>query len=248
MCIRDRLQPVGFGTERLEERFVELFPSVPFAVLDRDAAARRGGAAAVLDEFESGRARALLGTQMVAKGHDFPGATALAVLDADALLSFPDFRASERTFQLVTQAAGRVGRGELPGVVAVQTARPDHEAIQCAVRQDHAAFADSELAFRRAFRYPPFAHLLLALWTDDDLPKAEAAARDGHALLAASLGAGSSVRLLGPAPAPMERLKGHWRIHLLVKATRREEIAAAARLLAGLKRPPRIDVDPQNML
>ena len=187
---------------------------------------------------------------MVAKGHDFPGATALAVLDADALLSFPDFRASERTFQLVTQAAGRVGRGELPGVVAVQTARPDHEAIQCAVRQDHVAFADSELAFRRAFRYPPYARLLLALWTDDDLAKAEEAAREGHARLAASLAAASTgtVRLLGPAPAPMERLKGHWRIHLLVKATRLEEIAAAAHILAGLKRPPKIDVDPQNML
>lgn len=246
-CGGGPLQPVGFGTERLEERFAELFPGVSFAVLDRDAAARRGGAASVLADFESGRARALLGTQMVAKGHDFPNATALAVLDADALLSFPDFRASERTFQLVTQAAGRVGRGERPGTVAVQTARPDHEAIQCAVRQDHVAFADSELAFRRAFRYPPYALLLLALWSGDDASRAESGARAGHAALAEAF-AGTTVRLLGPAPAPIERIKGLWRFHLLVKATRREEIAKAARILGALKEPPRIDVDPQNML
>src|SRR5207244_5908868 len=172
---------VGFGTQRLADRFEEVFPAVTYAVLDRDSASRRGGAARVLDDFESGRARALLGTQMVAKGHDFPNATALAVLDADALLSFPDFRASERTFQLVTQAAGRVGRGERPGLVAVQTCRPDHEAIRAAVSQDQAAFAEAELRFRRAFRYPPFAHLLLALWTDEELGKAEAAARAGGA-------------------------------------------------------------------
>src|SRR5207253_9081694 len=115
------------------------------------------------DDFESGRAQALLGTQMVAKGHDFPNATALAVLDADALLSFPDFRSAERTFQLVTQAAGRIGRGEKGGVVLVQTARPGHEAIRHAAAQDTDAFADAELRFRRAFRYPPFARLLLAL-------------------------------------------------------------------------------------
>ena len=162
--------PVGFGTERLAERFEEVFPGIPYAVLDRDAASRRGGAARVLADFESGTAKALLGTQMVAKGHDFPNATVLAVLDADALLSFPDFRSAERTFQLVTQAAGRVGRGERPGIVAVQTARPEHEAIAAAVAQDHPRFAEGELRFRRTFAYPPFSHLLLALWTAKELP------------------------------------------------------------------------------
>ncbi len=120
---------------------------------------------------------------MVAKGHDFPNATALAVLDADALLSFPDFRASERTFQLVTQAAGRVGRGDKPGIVAVQTSRPGHEAIRAAVRQDHAAFADAELRFRKAFRYPPYTRLLLALFADADLAKAHRAAGQAFAAL-----------------------------------------------------------------
>lgn len=246
-CASETLMPIGFGTERLAERFEELFPGVPFAVLDRDAAARKGGAAGVLADFESGRARALLGTQMVAKGHDFPNATALAVLDADALLSFPDFRSAERTFQLVTQAAGRVGRGERPGLVAVQTSRPEHEAIRAAVLQDHARFAEAELAFRRAFRYPPFTHLVLALWSGPEREEAEAAARAGSTALAAAKEA-AGVRLLGPAPAPLERLKGEWRFHLLLKSESRDALAAAARFLASLDAPPRLDVDPQSLM
>ena len=239
--------PVGFGTERLAERFAERFPGISYAVLDRDAAARRGGAAGVLMDFEAGRAQALLGTQMVAKGHDFPNATALAVLDADALLSFPDFRSAERTFQLVTQAAGRVGRGDRPGTVAVQTARPDHEAIRAAVNQDHATFAEAELRFRKAFRYPPYTHLLLALFADVELAKAHHAAGAAFAALA-SAEVAREVRILGPAPAPLERLKGLWRYHLVVKAERREAIAEAGRLLAALPEPPKLDVDPQNLL
>lgn len=243
-CGSDVLMPVGFGTERLAERFEELFPEVPYAVLDADAAARRGGAARVLADFESGAARALLGTQMVAKGHDFPNATVLAVLDADALLSFPDFRSAERTFQLVTQAAGRVGRGEKAGVVAVQTARPDHEAIAAAVAQDHARFAEGELRFRRAFSYPPFSHLLLALWTARELPRAEEAARAGRAAVAAH----PRVRLLGPAPAPLERLKGLYRVQLLLRSDSREALAEAGDVLRLLPEPPRLDRDPQSLL
>ncbi len=247
-CGSEVLMPVGFGTERLAERFEEAFPGIPYAVLDRDAAARRGGAAGVLADFESGRARALLGTQMVAKGHDFPDATALAVLDADAILSFPDFRSAERTFQLVTQAAGRVGRGERPGIVAVQTARPDHEAIRAAVAQDHRRFAEGELRFRRAFGYPPFSHLLMALWTAKEQERALAGARAGRTALEAAGMASSGVRILGPAPAPLERLKGLYRVQLLLKADAREPLAGAGVLLAGLPDPPRLDRDPQSLL
>jgi primosomal protein N' (replication factor Y) len=246
-CASETLMPIGFGTERLAERFEELFPKVRYSVLDRDAAARRGGAAGILLDFEEGRSQALLGTQMVAKGHDFPGATALAVLDADALLSFPDFRSAERTFQLVTQAAGRVGRGEKPGLVAVQTSRPDHPAIAAAVRQDPAAFADAELRFRRTFRYPPFTHLLLALWADADAATAFRAATEGSAAVSSSPIAGS-VRLLGPAPAPLERLKGLSRVQLLIRSESREALAAAGAVLSSLEVPPRLDVDPQNLL
>jgi len=243
-CGSEVLMPVGFGTERLSERFEETFPGIPYAVLDRDAAARRGGAARVLADFESGTAQALLGTQMVAKGHDFPNATVLAVLDADALLSFPDFRSAERTFQLVTQAAGRVGRGERPGIVAVQTARPDHEAIAAAVAQDHSRFAEGELRFRRSLGYPPFSHLLLALWTARELPDAEAAAWAGRSAIAAH----PRLRLLGPAPAPLERLKGLYRVQLLVKSDSREALAEAGESLKALAHPPRLDRDPQSLL
>ena len=243
-CRSDVLMPVGFGTERLAERFEEVFPGVPYAVLDRDAAARRGGAARVLADFEAGCARALLGTQMVAKGHDFPNATVLAVLDADAILSFPDFRSAERTFQLVTQAAGRVGRGDKPGIVAVQTGRPDHPAIAAALRQDHPAFAEEELRFRRAFGYPPFSHLLLALWTARELPEAEQAARAGRAAIEPL----PRLRLLGPAPAPLERLKGLYRVQLLVRSDSREALAEAGEKLRGLPAPPRLDRDPQSLL
>lgn len=243
-CRSDVLMPVGFGTERLAERFEELFPGVPYAVLDRDAAARRGGAARVLADFESGAAQALLGTQMVAKGHDFPNATVLAVLDADALLSFPDFRSAERTFQLVTQAAGRVGRGERPGLVAVQTARPEHEAIAAAVAQDHPRFAEGELRFRRTLGYPPFSHLLLALWTAKELAEAEAAARAGRAAITGL----PRLRLLGPAPAPLERLKGQYRVQLLVRSDSRDALAAAGEALGRLPEPPRLDRDPQSLL
>lgn len=243
-CGSEVLMPVGFGTERLAERFEEIFPGIPYAVLDRDAASRRGGAARVLADFESGTAKALLGTQMVAKGHDFPNATVLAVLDADALLSFPDFRSAERTFQLVTQAAGRVGRGERPGIVAVQTARPEHEAIAAAVAQDHPRFAEGELRFRRTFAYPPFSHLLLALWTAKELPEAEAAARVGRA----AIGSLPRLRLLGPAPAPLERLKGMYRVQLLIKSDSREALAEAGEKLRSLEVPPRLDRDPQSLL
>ncbi len=243
-CGSEILMPVGFGTERLAERFEEVFPGTPYAVLDRDAAARRGGAARVLADFESGAARALLGTQMVAKGHDFPNATVLAVLDADALLSFPDFRSAEKTFQLVTQAAGRVGRGERPGIVAVQTARPEHEAIAAAVAQDHPRFAEGELRFRRAFGYPPYSHLLLALWTAKELAEAESAARAGRAALAGL----PRLRLLGPAPAPLERLKGLYRVQVLARSESREALAEAGERLRSLDVPPRLDRDPQSLM
>lgn len=246
-CQSESLMPVGFGTERLAERFEEAFPGVPYAVLDRDAAARRGGAARVLLDFESGRARALLGTQMVAKGHDFPNATALAVLDADALLSFPDFRAAERTFQLLTQAAGRVGRGDKPGIVTIQTARPEHPAIRAAVQQDHRLFSDAELEFRKTFSYPPYSFLLLCLWSGESLPGTSEAAAAGRRALDAAFDR-KSLRILGPAPAPLERLKGKYRFQILLKAFNRDVLREAGSVLRRLPDPPLLDIDPQNLL
>src|SRR5262249_27057373 len=152
------LEAIGAGTERVGDRFAELFPGIPYAVLDRDTARRRG-AAAVVEDVLSGRVACLIGTQLVAKGHDFPGVTAVGVLSADTLLNFPDFRAGEKMFQLVAQVAGRAGRGRTPGTVHVQTFHPQHPAIRHAARHDIDGFAQDEIAFRRAFFYPPFCEL-----------------------------------------------------------------------------------------
>jgi primosomal protein N' (replication factor Y) len=242
------LEAIGAGTERVAERFAALFPGVAYAVLDRDTARRRG-AQTVIDDVISGRARCLIGTQMVAKGHDFPNVTAVGVLSADTVLNFPDFRAAEKTFQLVAQVAGRAGRGEAPGTVHVQTFHPGHPAIRSAAAHDVDGFASSELEFRRAFFYPPFCELALVLVSSADRDRAEQAA--------ASLGrelknSGPALRLSGPAPAPLERLLGRWRFQILLRGSDRRRVLAA---LEGAvpERPPAgvhiaVDVDPQDLM
>ncbi len=242
------LEAIGAGTERVAERFAELFPGVSFVVLDRDTA-RRQGAGAVLEEVISRRAQCLIGTQMVAKGHDFPGVTAVGVLSADTLLNFPDFRAAEKTFQLVAQVAGRAGRGETPGTVHVQTFHPDHPAIRRASRHDVDGFAAEELAFRRSFFYPPFAQLASVVVSSPDREKAQAAARSLGEAVAASP---SALRISGPAPAPLERLQGRWRFQILVRAA--ERLAVLDALESAIpERPPSgvqiaVDVDPQDLM
>jgi len=242
------LEDIGAGTERVGERFAERFPGVPYAVLDRDAARRRG-VSAVVEEVLSGKVSCLIGTQMVAKGHDFPGVTAVGVLSADALLNFPDFRSAERTFQLVAQVSGRAGRGDRPGTVHVQTFHPDHPAIRRASEHDMDGFARAELEFRRAFFYPPFCELASVLVSSGNRERAEAAA--------ASIGerarrVASGLRLSGPAPAPLERLQGRWRFQVLLRATGRRALLDA--LEAALpERPPAgvqiaADVDPQDLM
>jgi primosomal protein N' (replication factor Y) len=242
------LEAIGAGTERVAERFAELFPGVAHVVLDRDSARRRG-AGAVLDDVISGRASCLIGTQMVAKGHDFPGVTAVGVLSADTLLNFPDFRAAEKTFQLVAQVAGRAGRGDAPGTVHVQTFHPQHPAIRRAAGHDVDGFAAEELAFRRSFFYPPFAQLASVLVSSPDREKAQDAAKSVGDSLAAG---GADLRLSGPAPAPLERLQGRWRFQILIRAAQR--LAVLEALESSIpERPPSgvqlaVDVDPQDLM
>jgi primosomal protein N' (replication factor Y) (superfamily II helicase) len=217
-------------------------------VLDRDSARRRG-AGAVLDDVISGRASCLIGTQMVAKGHDFPGVTAVGVLSADTLLNFPDFRAAEKTFQLVAQVAGRAGRGDAPGTVHVQTFHPQHPAIRRAAGHDVDGFAAEELAFRRSFFYPPFAQLASILVSSPDREKAQAAAGSVGESLA---GSGADLRISGPAPAPLERLQGRWRFQILIRAAQRLAVLDALessipeRLPSGVQIA--VDVDPQDLM
>jgi primosomal protein N' (replication factor Y) (superfamily II helicase) len=249
-CGGSLLEAIGAGTERVAERFAQIFPDVPWTILDRDAARRRG-VEAVVDDVLSGRARCLIGTQMVAKGHDFPNVTAVGVLSADSILNFPDFRAAEKTFQLLSQVAGRAGRGSAPGTVHVQTFHPGHPAIRKAAAHDVDGFAAEELEFRRTFFYPPFSELAAILVSSPDREKAEqVAAESGRALSAAA--AGKSARLSGPAPAPLERLQGKWRFQILLRAADRTtilEILEAAipdRPASGVS--VAVDVDPQDLL
>ncbi len=247
-CGGGLLEAIGAGTERVSERFEDLFPSVPHAVLDRDTARRRG-AAAVIEEFQSGRAACLIGTQMVAKGHDFPGVTSVGVLSADTLLHFPDFRSAEKTFQLLAQVSGRAGRGDSPGTVHVQTFHPTHPAIVLAARHDADAFARHELEFRRAFFYPPFCELAAILASSSSRDRAEAAARElGTALRTA----GEDLRISGPAPAPLERLQGRWRFQILLRGTDRRAVLAALGRAVPERAPAgvqiAVDVDPQDLM
>jgi primosomal protein N' (replication factor Y) len=249
VCREPALEPIGAGTERVEEDCRALFPGAVVDVLDRDSVRRPGGLAAVLERFERGETRILVGTQMVSKGHHFPRVALTAVLAADSYLSFPDFRAVERTYNLLTQVAGRAGRGDRPGRVVIQTFHPDHYAIQAALTGDDAAFLDEEMRFRRVFHYPPFTRMVQLLVSDGKRERAQAAIQE----LAEALGRhplGRAVRLTGPAPAPLERLRGAWRFQLLARSASMRDLH---RLLAAvLPSKPScdlvVDVDPQQLL
>ncbi len=248
-CSGGVLEAIGAGTERVADRFAELFPGVSHAILDRDTARRRGGAGAVVEAMRRGEVSCLIGTQMVAKGHDFPGVTAVGVLSADTMLHFPDFRSSEKTFQLLAQVAGRAGRGDAAGTVHVQTFHPGHPAILRAAEHDVAGFADTELEFRRVFFYPPFSELAALLVSAPDRERAS----DAAAAIARALSASSGdLRLSGPAPAPLERLQGRWRFQILLRAADRRSVLAALEVSVP-ERPPAgvqvaVDVDPQDLL
>jgi primosomal protein N' (replication factor Y) (superfamily II helicase) len=185
----------------------------------------------------------------VSKGHHFPRVSLTAVLTADTYLSFPDFRAVERTYNLLTQVAGRAGRGDRPGRVVIQTFHPDHYAIQAALTGDDAGFQAEEMRFRRVFHYPPYTRMVQLLVRDRKRERAQAGIQElADALVAHPLGRG--VRLTGPAPAPFERLRGEWRFQLLARAA---SIRDLRRLLAEAlpKNPPydlTVDVDPQQLM
>ncbi len=240
---------LGLGTERLEEEVRGLFPRARIARLDRDTAARRGATEDVLRRLRDGQLDVLIGTQMVAKGHDFPGVRLVGVIAADIGLHLPDFRAAERTFQLLTQVAGRAGRDTAPGRVIVQTFVPDHYAIRPVRDHDYETFYAQELAHRTALGFPPLGHLASVLVS----APLESDAVAGAAQLATAIAAAGSCELLGPAPAPLPRLRGRHRQQLLIKGERlavrcaaQAAIAAAARLREGISAT--VDVRPWSML
>lgn len=247
-CGEEALEPIGSGTERVEETFRELFPDLSVGVLDRDTV-RREGAAAVLARFARGDTRVLVGTQMVSKGHHFPNVALTAVLSADSYLGFADFRAVERTYSLMVQVAGRAGRGDRPGRVVIQTYHPNHYAIQAALHNDDARFAAEEMTFRRAFFYPPYSRLAAILVRDRDRSKAEEAARRIGARLDHHPER-RRVRIAGPVPATFERLRGEWRFQILVRAAGNTLLQSLLDAAIAVKEPVDVvvDVDPYQLL
>jgi primosomal protein N' (replication factor Y) len=243
----------GEGSEQLEERLRKEFPRARIARLDRDTARTKRQYQETLGAFAEGALDILVGTQMLAKGHDFHRVTLVGVVGADNSLNMPDFRAAERTFQLLTQVAGRAGRGDLPGRVLIQTFYPDHYAIEDAVKQDYIAFFERELQFRRVMAYPPFTSLANVIIRDRSLEKALRWSNQLSQFLAPH--AGNEIRVLGPASAPLSRLKSEYRFQFLLKSRKR---AALAKLLSGAlsyadsKEIPQtallVDMDPLQLL
>jgi len=252
LCGGEVLQPVGFGTEKVEERFHRDFPDVAVEVLDRDSTRKKGSLVAILDRFRRGQTRALIGTQMLSKGHHFPNVTLTGVLNADSILGYPDFRSAEKTFYLLTQVAGRSGRGELRGKVMIQTAFPTHYAIQHAIRHDYESFYEAEIQFRRTFHYPPVTSMIAILFRGENLIDVERAASDCGRLLEEAVQPLSGTRVQGPAPAPLARIKGVWRYQILLRSPHRTGLRRAvesvmlSRKLKGVD--VAIDVDPINIL
>jgi primosomal protein N' (replication factor Y) len=222
---------------------------VTSAILDRDTVRRRSGLQETLGAFASGAVQVLIGTQMVAKGHHFPNVTLTGVISADAMLGLPDFRAGERTFQLLTQVAGRSGRGDRPGRVVIQTYYPDHPAVRLACQHDVTTFLEEEILFRRGFDYPPVTRLALVRFEAANERLCRTAAEAAAAVISPLP---DRVRLRGPAPAPLERIRNQWRWQLLISAANRELLRGVLEKTETLKVPRNvrrvIDVDPASTL
>jgi primosomal protein N' (replication factor Y) len=227
-CDSEHLYYLGAGSQQGEERLGEIFPGARIGRMDRDTVRGRGDLERLLARLHSGEINLLVGTQMIAKGHDVHGVTLVGVVGCDHSLSMPDFRAAERVFQLMTQVSGRAGRGELPGRVVVQTYYPDHYAILAASKHDYAAFVERELKYRRWMHYPPFGVLANVLVQSAKLEEAAGWSAVLGKYLVESQNAGG-VRVLGPCTAPIARIKNVYRFHLILKSTSRQALNAALR-------------------
>ncbi|HEX5282920.1 MAG TPA: primosomal protein N' [Bryocella sp.] len=252
-CNSEHLFFLGAGSQQGEERLQELFPNARIGRMDRDTVRTRGDMERLLQRLHSGEINLLVGTQMIAKGHDIHGVTLVGVVGADFALGLPDFRAAERVFQLLTQVSGRAGRGDKPGRVLVQTYQPDHYVNKFAREHDYTGFAAREMYFRRAMRYPPFAALANVLIQSEQLEEVLAISTQLRRWLAANRP--ESVRILGPAPAPIPRIKRIYRYHLLLKSDRRDALSALLRsMLAQIeaaatpRRNVTIDVDALHLM
>lgn len=258
-CSSIHLQLLGVGTQRLEDEIKKMFPGAKVGRMDRDTTSRKSAHQKILNQVRKGEINLLVGTQMIAKGHDLPRVTLVGVLAADLSLNFPDFRAGERTFQLLTQVAGRAGRSSWPGKVIIQTYNPSHYSIQMAKAQDFQSFYQIESQFREQMGYPPFRRLICLRLEGNSEAKtfqfAETIGAEAQALVKREKRFQEKVEILGPSPAPLARLKGKFRIQILLKGTRWDVLhdfagmilaKAEERSVSGVKLT--VDVDPVNML
>jgi primosomal protein N' (replication factor Y) len=254
-CQSLSLTAIGVGTERLEHELPELLPGARIARLDRDTCRNRNDYIRILRAVHKGDIDILLGTQMITKGHHFPNVTLVGIVLADTGLGLPDFRAGERTFQLISQVTGRAGRGEKPGRVVIQTFQPEHYAIEMARNHDYSGMYAREIELRKALGYPPFSRIVnVKFEATEDRNVQEAAA--GLANLARRIQKRSEPEILGPAPAPLTRLRDKYRWQLLIKGKRLETLHAflhrlegeIATLSKGGKVKISIDVDPEYMM
>lgn len=253
-CESEYLYFVGEGTENVADQLVKRFPSMRTARVDRDTMAHKGELDQVLLDFAAGRLDMLVGTQMIAKGHDFPNVTLVGVVSVDIGLGLPDLRSAERTFQLITQVAGRSGRGDKPGRVLIQTYYPEHYALRHAVRQDYEGFYSEEIRYRERLAYPPFFVLASLMVRHRDHGSA---ARSANLLRRAldTANASKQVRILGPAPASLARLKNEYRIQLILRSPSRRELRnvleialADAEAVGADMRSIYVEIDPVNLM
>ncbi|MBW1736622.1 MAG: primosomal protein N' [Deltaproteobacteria bacterium] len=259
-CGRKGVKAYGFGTEKLEQELKDMFPEARVARMDTDSTRKKGQAIQILRKFSRHEIDILVGTQMITKGYDFPRVTLVGVIAADLSLGFPDFRAGERTFQILSQVAGRAGRGDQRGKVIIQTFNPDHYAVHTATVHDYRSFFEKEKELREQLSYPPFSHLVCLRLKGNNKGKTEKAAQrlsaDIRDILAGWPKRGKEIQVLGPVEAPISRLKGKYRWQILIKS---KSVSLLKHLLTGVEKSSRkvlqssgvhliLDVDPYQMI
>lgn len=260
ICGHSEMKAYGFGTERLETILKAMFPEANISRMDRDSTRRKGETYNILRDFSRGGIDILVGTQMITKGYDFPNVTLVGVIAADLSLSFPDFRAGERTFQLLSQVAGRAGRGDHKGRVIIQTFNPDHYAITAALSNDYTSFFLKEKELRKSLGYPPFSYLASIRFSGnsagDTATVAQRLCKEMNAIIERWPGKGKDIKVLGPVEAPISKLKGKYRWQILTKSKGtevlhyylREVEKISGRILKGKGVNMVIDIDPYQML
>jgi len=253
-CGFEGIRYSGLGTQRLEAEVKSRFQDAKCLRMDSDTMRKPGSHEAALAQFRSGEVQILLGTQMIAKGLDFPNVTLVGVINADTGLHLPDFRAAERTFQLVTQVAGRTGRGTRGGRVMVQTFSPDHYAIDMATRHDYTSFANAEAEIREGLGYPPFGAMVRIIFRGESEIRTKAFADEfTQAMQSYFTKEKVEVRLLGPTPAPISRIRGRFRFHVLLQSPSKKVLQESVRHAERTQKSPDdiqwlADVDPLDML